>query len=191
MTTEDIAPDPFDPAALRLDPSFTEGVAVKKLLVTVPCRKPGRQEFVRVHSDAAYRVGPIATIELKDEREVYIVTPAMAPELQGELTMVTLYTSITRQGVLFLWPVKLPAPDGRSNAWHSSAAVAAEHAVKRWVRISANMALGAYEVAQAEANIPDPDWPEHTFPELLKIAFRDRFIDRLDHQVILQLRGAL
>ena len=46
------APDPFDPAALRLDQIFTDGTAVKKLLTTIPVRKPSRQDFVRVHPDA-------------------------------------------------------------------------------------------------------------------------------------------
>ena len=43
--------NPFDPASLRLDQSFTEGAAVKTLLTTVPVRKPKRQEFVMVNSD--------------------------------------------------------------------------------------------------------------------------------------------
>jgi hypothetical protein len=34
--------DPFDPAALRLDQSFTDTVGVKKLLTTIPVRKPGK-----------------------------------------------------------------------------------------------------------------------------------------------------
>jgi hypothetical protein len=33
--------DPFDPAALRFDQSFTEGPAVKRLLTAIPVRKPG------------------------------------------------------------------------------------------------------------------------------------------------------
>jgi hypothetical protein len=188
MTDE--ALDPFDPAALRLDQSFADGIGVKKLLLTIPVRKPGRQDFVRVHPDPAYRLAPAATIELKDEREFYLVTPAVAAELPGELTMVTLYTAITRQGVLFFWPVKLP-PEGRTNNWHLSAAVAAEHAMKRWVRIAANMQLGAYEVSEAAANIPEPEWPEQSLQGLLKTAFRDRLVDRADHPVVLQLRGAI
>ena len=40
-------PDPFNPAALRLDQSFADTVGVKKLLTTVPVRKPNRQDFVR------------------------------------------------------------------------------------------------------------------------------------------------
>jgi len=69
------APNPFDPAALRLDQSFAEAVGVKKLLTTVPVRKPNRQDFVRVHRDPAYRLTPAAIIELKEDREVYLVTP--------------------------------------------------------------------------------------------------------------------
>jgi len=37
-------PDPFDPAALRLDQSYADTVGVKKLLTTVPVRKPNRQD---------------------------------------------------------------------------------------------------------------------------------------------------
>lgn len=185
------APDPFDPAALRLDQIFTDGTAVKKLLTTIPVRKPSRQDFVRVHPDVAYRLSPAAIIELKDDRETYLVTPSIAPDLVGELVAATIYTAINRQGVVHLWPVQLPAPDGKRNAWHRSAEAAADVAMRRWVRLTANMSLGAYEIFEASANIPEPTWPELPFSELLKIAFRDRLVDRSDHPVILQLRGAV
>jgi hypothetical protein len=61
--------------------------------------------------------------------------------------------------------------------------------VRRWVRVKANMSLGAYEIFEAEASIPDPEWPDVPFQELLRIGFRDRLIDRLDHPVIKRLRG--
>ena len=57
-TTPQAPPDPFDPANLRLSQSFTETVGVKKLLTTVPVRKPSPQEFVRVHPDPEYREIP-------------------------------------------------------------------------------------------------------------------------------------
>jgi hypothetical protein len=44
------APNPFDVASLRLDPSYAESVGVRKLLTTVPVRKPNKQDFVRVQS---------------------------------------------------------------------------------------------------------------------------------------------
>jgi hypothetical protein len=183
------APNPFDPAALRLDQSFADTVGVKKHLMTVPVRKPNRQDFVRVHPDPAYRLTPAAIIELKEDREVYLVTPDMARDLPGEFAAATLFTSINRQGVLHLWPVKLPGPDGKHNEWHRSAAEAAELAMKRWLRLTANMSLGAYEVFQATGDLPEPEWPNILFPEILTIAFRDRIVDRVDHPLVQRLRG--
>src|SRR6266436_3515702 len=120
--------NPFDPAALRLDQSFVETVGVKKLLTTVPVRRPNRQDFVRVHPDPGYRLTPAAIIELKEDREVYLVHPNMAQALPGEFSTVTLFTTINRQGTLHVWPIKLPTPEGRQNEWHRSAAEAAERA---------------------------------------------------------------
>jgi len=183
------SPDPFAPENLRLDPSYADTVGVKKLLLTVPVRKPNRDEFVRVHPDAAYRLEPAALIELKSEREIYILTPEMAHALPDEFSPAVLYTTISRQGVLFLWPVKLPGVDGRENEWHRSAREAAEKAKSDWVRIKANMNLGAYDVSVAKGELPEPEWPESSFPEILQIAFRDRYVDTAEHPLIKRLFG--
>jgi len=53
-----------DPAALRLDQSFADTVGVKKLLTTVPVRKPNRQDFVRVHPDPAFRLTPACLLRI-------------------------------------------------------------------------------------------------------------------------------
>ena len=37
------APNPFDPANLRLDQSYTETVGVKKLITTIPVKKPSQK----------------------------------------------------------------------------------------------------------------------------------------------------
>ena len=189
-TTEQQAstPDPFDPTNLRLSQSFVETAGVKKLLTTIPVRKPSAQEFVRVHPSPDYRENfPI--IELKDEREEYIVTASLVPELIGEFVIKTLYLAINRQGTLSFWPVRLPGPDGKDMNWWKSAREAAVLAMKDWVRIKANMNLGAYDIFQPDGVIPDPEWPQRGFWELIKIAFRDHLIDRIDHPVIKRLRG--
>jgi hypothetical protein len=183
----EVAPDPFDPASLRLDQSFAS-TSVKKLITTIPVGKPSKQDFVRVHPDPEYRLDT-ALIELKDDREVYVVVPELQKTLAGEWFSATLYLTINRQGVVRLWPVKLPAPDGKRMAWHESAAEAAELAMTRWLRVVPNMNLNAYEMMVAEITIPEPEWPNLGMREILKIACRDRRIDRLDHPVIKRLRG--
>lgn len=181
---------PFDPERLRLSQDFAANVGVRKALLTVPVCKPNRQSFVRVHPDEDWRIAT-AILELKEEREVYLVDPSLWDELPGEIVPMELFTAITRQRVVFLWPVRLPAEDGRRHEWHRSAAEAAEMAMRKWIKVQANMNLGAYEVYEATGNLPEPEWPEKTFEELLQIAFRDRFINNLDHVVLKRLRGDL
>lgn len=184
-------PDHFNLASLRIDPSFIEATGVKKLRTTVPARKPNPQDFVRVNPDPTYR-NNFAMIELKDEREDYLVLPHIAPLLPGEIVLKTVYTAINRQGVVFLWPVRLPSPDDKPNAWWNSAREAAELAMGKWVRIKANMSLGAYEMSVAEREIPDPEWSkvvEESFEDLLRIAYRTRLVADLDHPVVKRLRG--
>jgi hypothetical protein len=181
--------DVLDLSKLRLGQDFAESAGVKKLLLTVPVRKPHKQEFVRVHQDQEYRLTPAAIIELRQDREVYLVTTEMASAIPDELTPVTLFTAVTRQGTVFLWPVRLPGIDGKSNEWHRSAAEAAERAMRRWVRVMANMSLGAYEVFEATGNLPEPTWPDLPFEQLLQVAFRDRIVDRPDHPLLERLQG--
>jgi len=183
-----VSDDPFDLAKLRVSQDFLETTNVKKLLTTVPIRKPGAQDFVRVHPSPRYRE-VLALLELKEDREVFIVNLSAVPELQTECYIATLFTAINRAGVLFLWPVRVPAAEGRSNDWHVSAATAAQQAMSGWIRLKANMSLRAYEIFQAESTIPDPVWPELSIAEITRIAFRDRLITNADHPVIKRLRG--
>jgi hypothetical protein len=182
-------PNPFNPAALRLSQSFAGAVGVKKLLTTVPVRKPNRQDFVRVHPDPAYRETPVAIIELKEDRETYLLSPSIAQQLPGEFNAVTLNTAINRQGVLQIWPVKLPGSDGKHNEWHRSAAEAAERAMEKWVRVTANMSAGGYDIFEASGELPEPVWPDISFEEILRIAFRDRYVDDVSHPLLQKLRG--
>jgi hypothetical protein len=181
-------PDPFDLANLCLPQNFAESAGVRKLLKTVPVKKPGRQDFIRVHSDPAYR-GIFSMIILEEDRETYLVAGVgMAVELAGEAINVTLHTAVNRQGVTFLWPVRLPDADGRDLEWYRSAREAAAEATKGWIRVTADKNLSAYQIFAAEITA-EPKWPEVSFQELIRIAFRDRLITSLDHPVVKRLRG--
>ena len=197
-------PNPFDIKRLRITPKSMVTASVRKLLTTVPVGKPSPQEFFRVHSDPAYR-DTFATLEWKEDREFYIVAPDMVAELQGECVNVALYTSINRQGVIRLIPVKLPGLDGRVLEAHRSLQEAVERAMIRWIRSRWSKPLGAYEIFEASLSIPQPDWdealgqprispdepqlPNISFQDLLQIGFRDRLIETSDHPLIRKLRG--
>jgi hypothetical protein len=182
----------FDPAKLRLDQSTLAQAAAKKLRTTIPIRKPSAQDFIRVNPNADYRLSAAAFIELKEDREIYLVLPGYVPQLgESEYFTAALYLYVNRQQVLALWPVKLPRRDGRTNPWNLSAQDAAERAMKKWIQVRSNMSLGAYEISQAEGVLSDPEWPTETFKELLSVGFKGRIIHGPDHPVIQKLRGLI
>lgn len=75
-------------------------------------------------------------------------------------------------------------------AWHSSAREAAERAQSVWVRMVANMGGGYYDIWETDGSVGEPQWPEHSLTQLLKVAFGNgRLIDREDHPVLQQLLG--
>jgi hypothetical protein len=179
--------DPYDLSKLRVNPEALEGASVRKILTTVPVRKPNKQDFVRVRPEPQHRE-TLALIELRDERETYIVDLVAVPELQSEVYLATVFTAINRLGTLFLWPIKIPT-GGRVSDWHTSAASAVQHAMRTWIRVQSDMDLGAYVPFEAAGDIPPPVWPDHTFSELIRLGFKDKVIRDLNHPIAKRLRG--
>jgi len=181
--------DPFDPARLRLSQNYAATLGVKKLILTVPVRKPSKEWWVQTHSDPTYRI-ETTVLELKEDREIYLVAPELRHALTSESTfgLRALYTAISSHGVLFLWPIRLPGIDGKLDSWNESALEVAQRATSRWLRICANISLGAYDVSESTA-LPQPIWPDVAFRDLLATAFKGRRIDTLDHPVLRRLRG--
>jgi hypothetical protein len=183
-------PSPFDDLnSLRMDQNFEELSGVERLITTIPVGKPTKREFVRVHPGEDYRMN-CGIIELKEEGgDAYFVSPTIGAALSGEFTLVTLYTAVTRQGTTRLWPVPLPSPDGRVNSWHEGQRLAVARGMTRWIRLVANLEAKGYDLTLGAETLPEPVFPKLSFSELLKIAFRDKFVDRLDHPLIMRLRG--
>lgn len=186
--TADPAPNPFDPDRLRITQDFASNAGVKKVLTTIPCRKPPPKTFVRVRSGAEWRL-QTCIYEDGESREIYLVAPQLLPELGNDVSMVWLFYAITRQGDPFLWFVKLPGLDGRSNPWNESALEAARLAESNWVRVTSNMSAGMYDTHMATGAIPEPVWPDLNLQKVLELAFKGRFVTTLDHPVLKTLRG--
>src|SRR5260370_10131441 len=107
VTTVAPAPElnPFAPESLRLDLNVTEGLGVKKVVATIPVRKPNNQDYIRVHPSPGFRL-PVALIELKDDREVYLILPNIARDIPAASFAATMYTPITRPRIRFLSPFR-------------------------------------------------------------------------------------
>jgi hypothetical protein len=173
---------------LKCSQDFDEEIGVQKMITTISIRKPGRQDFVRVHPDSDYRL-ETTILELKEERENYLVLPHLWSALPDEVVRKVLYTTVNRRGTLFFWPVRLPDSTGRLDNWNRSAHKAAELAMSHWTRVKSNREAGQYETFVPTGELPEPEWPELPFNEMLRIAFGDFQIESLDHPVLKRLRG--
>jgi len=139
--------DPFD--IRRLRSASLENIAVEKVTLTVPVRRPGRNEFFRVHPDPNMTVDWVV-LERDDEidGEIYWVTEEFRADLLDELKQVRIFTCINKRGTEFLWPAKLPGSDNRlGRRWHESALEIAEQAKRLWVKMAGKRDLGAYDVS--------------------------------------------
>lgn len=182
-------PDPFDPATLRVSANYADGLGVKRILTTVPVRKPNRTEWFRVRPGESWRIETTIFETEGADRAVYLVTPALRDDFGSSIAIVTLLLCVNRAGDPFLWRIKLPNADGRMNPWSESALRAAAVAEQRWCRLDSNMGAGRYDLYETASDWAEPKWPEMSFRHLLRIAFRDRLIDSADHVLLRDLRG--
>mgnify|MGYP007096399077 CR=1 FL=1 len=178
----------FDIASLRIPSNFGASLGVKKILNLVPVGKPINSQFFRTHPSVDMQFSAMI-LAPKGTQETYLVSQHVAEHLPELIKPVTIILIIDRQGNLRLVPVPYPGPDGQRNPWHQSLLEALTLAKTDWLRISANMQNGGYDVYQARATLPSPEWPEHAMDEIIKIAFRGRIINDLDHPVVQGLFG--
>lgn len=180
----------LDLTKLTLTQNYSQLAGVKKVITTVPTRKPNKQLWLRVRSGTEWQV-QVLTLTMQDNGDVYFVHPDLYGELADDVRPMMLYLYITRDGTLCLWPVSLPSEDGRLNPWAQSAHTAAKAAQLGWVKVVSSQSLGAYEIRVPTAKMDDPTWPELSMREILNLAFRDKLITSLDHPIVRGLRGEI
>jgi hypothetical protein len=182
--------DEWDLDSFRVSQDYADGLGVEQAVTGVPVCKPGKDWWVRTHPNRKDYWIETLLLELEEERELYLISPPLHSALITEpmVSRRLLITSVTTQGRLFLWPLKLPAPDGKSNVWHETAMEAARMASSAWVRIAADLSFGTYRVWPAKAVLDEPKWPNLTFKEIFRLAFQERLISDLNHPVVKRLR---
>jgi len=185
--------DPFSAeglAKLRLSQDYAALSQVRPVITSVACRKPQRQEFIRVRPGEGNRFATSAFTD-KESGETYLVSPEVKEYLDGDVVATMLVVCISRNSPIpFLWPLTLPGAGGRSNRWHESGVEAARVAETQWAKVMSDMTGGCYVPHVAMGNLSDPDWSAiPTIGELLRLTFKDRFIGAADHPVLERLRG--
>ena len=166
---------------------FAEEVATKLILTSVPIRKPNKTEFIQVHPE---RELSVATLKLKDEFEEWVIDADIAKHVPEHIVVKTVVHAVNTKGISFLWPLKVSTKDGKTlDHWSETALIASKEARGKWIKVMSDPALGGYRCSMALGDLPEPKWPAESWEEVMNIAFRERFIDSPDHQVIRRLRG--
>lgn len=178
----------MDLKGLALSQDYTSMASVKKAILKVPILKPSAQTWFQISPNPAWQIR-VPVVELKEDREHYIVAPDMRDELLGEWIPKLLTGVITKQGTVMFWPIRLPGQDGKLDTWNESALEIVRSFAGRWIRMQSNRESGAYDVIEPISELPPPEWPADP-QAMLKIAFRGRIITSADHPVVRQLRGA-
>ena len=177
---------PPDFSKFALSQNFGSQIKVTQRLTTVPVRKPSKTQWFQIHPE--YKLDVLLSKYGDSGDDYYIVEPSLAHQLEDLAQAFRLFVGADRQGVVFVWPLRLPDEERPLN-WHLSALEAASNAEVQWTRTHAHMSLGAYEIHAAEGIMNELKWPEMSKDEILDIAFKNKIIDRLDHFVRKQLRG--
>jgi hypothetical protein len=153
-------------------------------------RKPGPDEWFRIHPD----FNPSFALYERSGGEgrsstVYLVRRALIPLFGKAARPCTLRLAVTVQGQPFIWALK-HAFNGFGETWAESRFTVVKEAIARWIAIEAG--AGVYDVIPPERPdiFPEPRWPEGTPNDWLNKGFAGRIVDRPDHEVILQRRGA-
>ncbi len=180
------ASQPTDFSQFAFSQNFGSQIKVIKRLTTVPVRKPSKTQWFQIHPE--YKLDVLLLKYGDRGDDYYLIEPSLADQLIDLAQAFKLVVAVDRQGVVFVWPLRLPDAE-RALAWHLSALEAASHAEVQWTQMKANMGLGAYEFSAASGITDEPKWPKMLMNEILEIAFKNKIIDRLDHLVLKQLRG--
>lgn len=174
-------------ADLALDPQYTADDAVTERVQTViPICKANPKKYIQIHP-AWYQ--EVAAVDLGDRSGIYVVHRKLQEELVDEIIPVGLFVGLTKQGSLFVLPVKLAGRNGKMHDASRSALLAIEIAKTAWVRIQWNDETKSYDVRKRRQPLSPPVWPAMTFEQIITVALSDRVIDALDHPAVRELRG--
>ena len=159
--------------------------------------KPREGAFFRINPDPNYHIDTLLYIEKGESgiaEGVYFGDWMFADEIEASEWAVffrpaSLYLAIELHSTKpYVHYIKQPREGQKDNDWWESARTIAERAMKEWVQ--PYNAGGNFDYHPASRQHSEPIWPETSFGEILQTAFKGKFIDSWDHEVMKALRGA-
>jgi hypothetical protein len=173
--------------AMRHDPS-TSLVQARKRLVTIPARSPDKAWFVRTSLNPEHSgILPLYWDKSGDGRP-FLIAESVQDYFGNDVRNNYCVLSVTRQQMFFLWCSPLEDQEGNWNPWHSSAHDMKALAATAWIRVKSNKQLGGYEPFDPiGSQPPDPEWPDISWGDIVRLAFRRHLVEMETHPLINRL----
>jgi hypothetical protein len=159
----------------------------------VECRRPPRGIFftVRAESGKPWKDRAFYWFLEMEGRDPYIVHPEIAKQKADEedtIRPVLIVRYVTMAGEEALWALKLDRQDGKSNSYNASAMnILALAESGLWIRIlsAARQKQKHYRYQKSKKKFEQvpPRFSDRSFKELIDLAFKDRVITSLDHEI--------
>ena len=185
----DSAAAPFSLADIRNDQDFGEQIGLKYHTAKPQVKRPNKYGFFRTLGPREDWISA-TVIDTGSAGEIFLVSNNIRDSVIAFCSPVLLVPWIDRDDEICIWPLKRPKEGNSPMGWHTSALDAATRALFHWTQMTANSSASAYDIAAAQGNLPDPQWPDPLdITDLIQKTFADRFIDSLDHPTIRRMRG--
>jgi hypothetical protein len=182
--------NPFDPDRIRIGTNYGDLAAGRSADLVFPVwSRPPKASWFRAHRENEVDI-LMLDLTTDDSDALYYLDKSLYSKLVNEPTvgMRLLVHCQTRQGTDFLWAIKLKSPfDKRENSWTTSALKERDLARTKWIRHRSNREKQAYDPLVSDAIDAEPVWPAMEFAKILEIALNDRYINSLDHEVLVGL----
>jgi hypothetical protein len=165
-------------------------VSRRVVAVNVKVGKPPNNVYFRSRDGAEWSLDASVIVGDGGSDDFYFVTPFMLnhhtilPRLR-KVTIAAVYT--WPGGAISLWPVP-NAEETRIACWKSARA-AYGLSKTQWVQLVWNNDTRDYDVAIAENIGIEPNWPDKSLRDLLRLGFADKIISTPEHPYVMRLRG--
>ena len=182
--------NPTAAASLAIDQDHLEELTTSDAKSSVvECERPAKGIFftVRPELEKPWKDRRFYFLLQMEGRDPYIVAPPIADKKKDEedtIRPVLVVRYVTMGGEEGLWPLKLNPPDGKSNAWNTSAFNILSLAEKGWVRIVSMKKQYRHQVSNKTLVETPPRFTDRFFEELVNAAFKEeQIVTSLDHEI--------
>src|SRR5262249_41712882 len=150
--------------SMRHDLPGVKGAGAAGIVAISVGKSPPKNEFFRTHCEFRPTVAMV-DLEVGMERQFFAVTKEMIPALKGigiDVSMHTLYLTVTSRGAVRIVPVRQANGDGEQNEYARTKEIGLTQGMTDWVRLFTDLENRCYQVFPAPAGrFPDtPVWPD-------------------------------